>query len=319
MTTRGSLDIRLQGFVPANRDAVVRLTNPTTGQQLERRPFLDGTLIVRDIEPGPWEMQVLHPNLISPIDTRVIRVFPQPFPTRIPVPIPPDLFRDTPIRDIPDADVAPVQQAAVAARDAAAPIGGKAAGEVIRAEDWNQLAGAVSSLAAAVLELTNLVSPRGHDHPEIAEKIAEVQGNVRRFTESFGRSLLELRRDMESQFLRRQILEVLATATVNEVTRAALLAQVADLERATQETTPIFSRRLAGAGNLLLTVVADLAEEQPDPETWRTQPVVQTLLATAGHYAEAGVQTQPEQELGTYRRTTTAAGGSKFGVIGFIG
>jgi hypothetical protein len=319
MTSKGSLDIRLQGFVPANREAVVRLTNPTTGQQLERRPFLDGTLLVRDIDPGPWQMQVVHPNLISPIDTRVIRVFPQPFPTRVPVPVPPDLFRDTPIRDIPDADLAPVQQAATAARDATAPIGGKAAGEVIRAEDWNQLAGAVNALAAAVVELTSLVSPRGHDHPEIAEKIAEVQGNIRRFTESFGRSLLELRRDMESQFLRRQVLDVLATATVTEATRATLLTHVADLERATQETTPVFSRRLAGTGNILLSTVAQVAEEQPDPETWRTQPVVQTLMATAGHYAEAGVQTQPEEELGTYRRTTSAAGGSKFGVIGISG
>lgn len=312
---KGSVDVRLQGFSPANRDARVKLTNAATGQQIERQPFLDGTLVVRDIDPGQWQMQVVHPNLITPIDTRTIRVFPQPFPTRVPVVVRPELFRDTPIRDIPDADLAPVQQAATSARDAAAPLAGKAPGEVIRASDWNILAGAVQELAAAVAELTNLVSPRGHDHAEIAEKIAEVQGNIRRFSESFGKSLLELRRDIESHHLRRQVDDVLATATVSDAVRTALLRPVADLEVSTQDDTALFSRKLSGAGNLMLAQVVALAEEQDDPETWRSQPNVQALLATAGHYAEAGVQTAPEDELGTYRRTTTVAGGSKFNFV----
>lgn len=312
MATKGSLDVRLSGYAPANRDATIKLSNPTTGQTIERKPFLDGSLLLRDLDAGPWQMQVVHPNLISPIDTRTIRVFPQPFPTRIPVPVKPDLFRDTPIRDIPDADLSPIQQAATAARDATTPLSGKAAGEVIRSDDWNSLAGAVHELAGAVLELTNLVSPRGHDHVEIAEKIGEVQGNIRRFIESFGKSLLELRRDVESKHLRRKVTDVIGTATISEDIRNTLLAPVALLELATQEETPMFSRKLAGAGNTILATVAQMAEQQPDPDTWQAQPEVQVLIATATHYADAGVQTEAEAELGTYRRTTTAAGGSKF-------
>ncbi len=311
MAIKGSLDIRMSGFTPANRDAIVKLTNPTTGQQIERKPFLDGSLLLRELDPGPWQLEVRHPNLISPIDNRVIRVFPQPFPTRVPVPVKPDLFRDTPIRDIPDADLGPIQQAATSARDAASPLIGKAAGEVIRADDWNQLVGAVHELAGAVLELTNLVSPRGHDHPEIAEKIGEVQGNIRRFSESFGRSILELRRDIESKHLRRKVEDVIATATITESVRESLVGSVGVLELATQESTPLFSRKLAGTGNTILATVAQVAEEQPDPDSWRAQPEVQLLLATASHYAEAGVQNDPESELGTYQRTTTVAGGSK--------
>jgi hypothetical protein len=187
MAQKGTFDIRLQGFPQANRDATVKLTNQITGISIERKPFLDGQLLLRDLDAGPYEMEVRHPNLITPIDQRRIRLIPQPFPTRIPVPIKPDLFRDTPIRDIPDADLAPVQQTASSVASSMGPIGGKAPGEVIRSNDWNTMVTAVTDLANAVAELTRLVAPIGHNHPEIETKIGEVQGNIRRFADSFGR------------------------------------------------------------------------------------------------------------------------------------
>src|SRR2546421_3671477 len=193
VTDKATFNLQLQGFPAANRDATVKLTNQATGQIIERKPFLDGSLQVRDVDPGLWQLVVRHPNLVNPIIQQPVRLFPQPTPTFIPIPVPADLFKDTPIRDIPDANLAPVQQAVTSVRDRARPLAVKGAGEVIRASDWNSLAGAVSDLAAAVLELTNLVSPKGHDHPEIAEKIDEVQGNLRRFAEAFGKSLVELR------------------------------------------------------------------------------------------------------------------------------
>lgn len=310
--TKGAFSIQLKGHPPANRDAQVVLTNTATGQKVTRKPFLDGTVLVRDLDPGNWELEVTHPNLIQPIDHRIVRLFPQPQPTLVPVPVPADLFRDTPIRDIPDADLGPVQQSVTAARDTARPLAGKAAGEVIRADDWNQLAGAVADLATAVLELTRLVSPTGHPHPEIAEKIGEVQGNIRRFAESFGRSLVELRRDIENQHLRRSVTEVLDRAGAEATVRERLLARVTELETITESATPTFTSKLSSTGMVLLTEVNQLAATQGEAaDTFLGDPVVRKLVTTATAYVESGTQSHVEAELGTYQRTTRAAGGSK--------
>lgn len=313
MAQKAAFDIRLQGYPAANRDAEVTLVNQVTGVKLTRKPFLDGQLLLRDLEPGPYEMTVAHPNLVQPIDRRMIRLFPQPFPTRVPVTVPPDLFRDSPIRDIPDADLGPVQQTAASARDAVAPLAVKAPGEVIRAADWNQLAGAVMDLAGAVLQLASLVSPQGHAHSEIAEKIAEVQGNIRRFSEAFGRSLVELRRDIESQNLRRNVTDVLDRAGAATAVRDRVLGRVADLELSLQQPTAVFSSKLAATGNVLLREVNDLAVAQGDSaDTFLGETAVQAVLATATQFSQAGGQTSAEEELGTYQRTGAVLGGSKF-------
>ena len=308
-----AFNIQLQGFPAANRDATVRLVNQATGAVVERKPFLDGSLTMRDLEPGPYEIAVLHPNLTLPIDRRIVRLFPQPAPTYVPIPVPADLFRDTPIRDIPDADLAPVQQAATSVRDRVRPIASKAPGEVIRASDWNTLAAAVGDIAAAVLELTQLVAPKGHNHPEIEEKIGEVQENLRRFAEAFGRSLVELRREIETENLRDKVRKVLDLGGASDDLRNRVLERVADLEDKVQSDTPVFTGRLAVAGSLFLTAVNELAVAQgANADQFLANPEVQTLSGIARQYVETGTQTRPESELLTYQKTTTAAGGSKF-------
>ncbi len=303
----GSLNIQLQGYTPANRDATVRLTNQSTGQVLERKPFLDGSLLVRDIDAGLYKMEVLHPNLITPIEQRPIRLIPQIPPVFVPVFVPPDLFRDSPIRDIPDKDLTPVQQAATSARAQLAPISSKGPGEVIRASDWNSLVDAVMDLANAVIELTAIVSPQGHAHPEIAEKIDEVQGNVRRFAESFGRSLLELRRDIETQRLRANVSDVLAAAAAADDVRSRLFERVTTLEANVQADTSLFTRNLTVTGNQLLTEINDLANAQgAEADTFLKRPDVVQLTETARSYVQAGTQVRPEAELGTYARTMAA-------------
>ena len=305
---KGSFNIQLQGYTPANRDAIVRLVNQSTGQVIERKPFLDGSLLVRDVDPGMYELEVRHPNLINPIERRPVRLIPQITPTFVPVIVPPDLFRDTPIRDIPDKDLTPVQQAATAARAQIQPISSKAPGEVIRAADWNSLADAVMDLANAVIELTQLISPHGHPHPEIAEKIDEVQGNIRRFAESFGRSLLELRRDIETQRLRRNVDDVLTAGGAADALRARLLGRVTTLEQTLQADTALFTRNLTQAGNQLLTEINDLANQQgAEAETFLRRPEVVQLTETARSYIQAGTQIRPEAELTTYNRTLTAS------------
>lgn len=312
---RAAFDIRLEGFAPANRDAVVELVNQATGQQVTRKPFLDGSLLVRDLDPGNWEMTVRHPNLINAIDRRVVRLFPQPMPTRVPVLVPPDLFRDTPIRDIPDADLAPVQQTAAAAAANTGLLAGKAPGEVIRAEDWNVLASAVTDLAKAVGELTRLVSPRGHNHDEIAEKISEVQGNIRRFTDSFGRSLVELRREIESENLRRRVTEVLDLGGATTAVRDRVLTRVTELETATLVTTPTWTSTIAKHGNAMIREVLDLANTQSTgADDFLAAPEVTATMTILQNFAGAGGQTQPEQELQLYRKSAAAAGPAIFGI-----
>jgi hypothetical protein len=311
---KAAFNFQLQGFPAANRDATVRLTNEATGQTLERKPFLDGSLLVRDLDPGMWQVQVVHPNLINAIDQRRIRLFPQPVPTFVPIPIPENLFKDSPIRDVPDADLGPVQQTATAARSSLAPIATKGAGEVIRASDWNTLVGTVSDLAGAVLQLAALVAPRGHDHPEIAEKIDEVQENLRRFADAYGRSLLELRREIEAENLRRAATDVLDQAGATPEVRDRLLGRIEDLRKTVQVDTPLFTQKLATTGTVLLTEINTLAQAQgAEADAFRAQPAVQQLTLVAQQYSTSGTQVRPESELQTYARTTTVSGGIKLG------
>lgn len=311
---KGSLNVKLQNYPAANRDALVRLTNVATGQVIERKPFLDGSLVVRDVDPGQWEVEVRHPNVVQPLFAKPIRVIPQALPIFVPVPIDPVDFRDTPIRDVPDADLGPVQQATAAVRTQVSAVGGKAAGEVIRAADWNQLVSGVVDLANAVLELASLVSPHGHDHPEIAAKIDEVQGNVRRFTASFGKSLLELRRDIENQNLRRATVGMLDTAGVVGPDRERILGRVAELETSLQATPVEFSSKMAATGALLSSEVNQIAQAQgAGAADFLAKQQVQTVLVLAQSLAQGGGQITAEGELDTYRRTSVALGRSKIG------
>lgn len=303
---KSALNMQLQGFPAANRDAEVTLVNTATNQTIKRNPFLDGSLTVRDIDAGVWDVKVTHPNVITPIYTGKVRVFPQPRPTFLPIPIPEIVFRDTPIRDIPDANLAPVQQAVTRAAESLAPISAKAPGEVIRASDWNILAGAVKDLADNMLQLTNLVSPRGHNHPEIAEKIAEVQDNVRRFSEAFGRSLLEFRRELEAEFLRQRLTGALDELGAPQATRDELLGRIGQLSGSLQAESTVFTAQLANTGSRVLTSVAELATARPEVAD---SPNIRVLQQVAQQYVTSGTATSADAELKMYNRTGTASGG----------
>jgi hypothetical protein len=311
-----AVNVKLSGATFANRDATITLVNQATGQTIQRKPFLDGSLLVRDVDPGLWQMTVNHPNLVVPIDQRIIRIFPQVPPTVVPVPISPALFQDVPVAETPLADLTPVQQAATTARDRLVPVGSKAPGEAIRADDWNTLVGAVGDLASAVLQLTTLVAPVGHDHPEIAAALGQVQNNLRSFAQSFGDSLVELRREIETEVLRRNINDVLALGQASEDTRQLLVDRVTALEAATQSDTTVFTQNLATTGSLLLNEVNNMAVAQGAAgNAFLANPTVQKLNAVARQYVDAGTQTSGEAELKTYQRTSAVSGGMKFTTI----
>lgn len=317
MATKAAFKIQLQGFAEANRDAEVELKNEATGQVITRKPFLDGSLLVRDLDAGAWEVKVSHPNLVLPIARQRIRLFPQPVPTYVPIPVPANLFRDTPIRDVPDADLGPVQQTMAAVQAQVAPIGGKAPGEVIRASDFNTLASAIGDLAGAVGELTRLVSPRGHDHPEIADKIDEVQGNLRSFADSFGRSLVELRRELELLSLRRTADDVLNLGNAPPLVREDFTRRINELEASLQTDTSTFTSKLARTGQALLNGVQTVGEAQPEDrrEEFLNSPLTKKLNDVAGQYTATGTVQKRETELATYTRTGVSTGSKLGGVI----
>jgi hypothetical protein len=315
---KAAFSFQLQGYQPAYRDAVISLVHEATGQTIERKAFLDGSLVVRDLEPGFYEVAVSHPNLVNVIEKRRVRLFPQPAPTKIFVPIPENIFRDSPIRDIPDADVAPVQQISSSVSASIGPIGNKQPGEAILASDWNLMATAVQDLANAVLELTKLVSPKGHDHLEIAEKIDEVQGNIVRFSEAFGRSLLELRREVETAKLRRKVNEDIVT---RDPTRGQqILDRIDELELLIHEPTINYTRKLNSVSNLIVRDIQDIAVEQGDAaDEFLAEPGVIELNERAQQHIAAGASIKPEQELRMYEQADKkiiGAVGKHVGVFG---
>lgn len=315
---KAAFNFQLQGYQPAYRDAQITILHEATGKKIERKPFLDGSLLVRDLDPGFYEVEVRHPNLVNVIDKRRVRLFPQPAPTKVFVPIPADIFRDTPIRDIPDADLAPVQQTASTISASLGPIGNKQPGEAILASDWNLMATAVQDLATAVLELTRLVSPKGHDHPEIAEKIDEVQGNIIRFSEAFGRSLVELRREIEMTKLRRKVNDNIVSKDVNRGTR--ILDRIDELELLIHEPTINYTRKLNTVSNLILTEIQEIAVAEGDAaDDFLADPGVKELTERATQHAAAGTSIKAENELRMYEQAdkkVLGALGKHVGVFG---
>jgi hypothetical protein len=305
---KADVNIRLQGFAAANRDASVSLVSEATGRKVETRPFLDGTVTVRDLDPGMYELEVRHPNLMMPIEKRRIRIFPQPQPTQVNVHVPDVIFRDTKIEDVPDMDLTPVQTAAAAARGNAQQVGAKLPGEAIQAADWNLLAGAVADLANAVGQLTLLVSPRGHDHPEIATKIDEVQSNLRTFAEAFGKTVLEIRRQFEADQLRRNTEDVLSLADVPPATRKDLFDRIDNLQLNLQKDTPQYTQQLANVSAALLDQINDIAVKKGEAGAdFLADKKVMELSERTKTYRNAGTQTRAEGELLVHQRSAQSA------------
>ena len=306
---KAAFSFQLQGYQPAYRDTRITLVHEATGKKIERKAFLDGSLIMRDLDPGFYEVAVKHPNLVNVIDKRRIRLFPQPAPTKIFVPIPEDIFRDSPIRDIPDADIGPVQSSISSVSASVGPIGNKQAGEAILASDWNVMAGAVQDLASAVLELTRIVAPKGHNHPEIAEKIDEVQGNIVRFSEAYGRSLLQLKREIETTKLRRRVNDNIVVK--DPVRGQRILERIDELDVMIQQPSITYTPKLVAVSQLILTDIQEIASEEGDSaDDFLAEAGIKELTERTTQHTRAGTTIQPENELRMYERADRKVIGS---------
>jgi len=274
------LTLNILGFAAANRDLSVEIRDPITQDIVHVvKPFLDGTARVPRIAPGTYEVTLKHPNLALPVLRRPIRILPSGS-TKISVVIDPARFRDTPIEDIPEANLAPVREAAASVAETLAPQTNKQPGEAILADDWNQLASGVRDLALAVAELTRLVSPTGHDHPELIRKFDEVTTNVQTLVEAVSTAVTELQRGLQIQALRQQIADMLTLAEINpeSADAAPFFALIATLEQKLNEPPEVFAREMRNVSVRLSTLLEELLDRRRDDQDFVTSPVVKGVV-----------------------------------------
>src|SRR5690606_4552391 len=144
----------------------------------------------------------------------------------------------------------------------------KKGGEPIYAADWNELADAVADVGTATGQLTRLVAPLGHDHPEIEKKIAEVDSNLQKFFEVFGRSVAELQRQIQQLALQRKVDDALDGARVppSSPIRDKIRQQTDRLAAASQDPPAVYTRKVQEAARAIEAELSTLTAP-PDDET----------------------------------------------------
>jgi len=117
--------MNILGFPAVNRDLTVEVRDAATQNLIrEVKPFLDGTVRVPNIDPGAYEITVRHPNIALPVLRRPIRVLPVG-DTKVSVLIDPSQFRNTPIEQVPEANLTPVRDIARSVAETVSPLTSK--------------------------------------------------------------------------------------------------------------------------------------------------------------------------------------------------
>jgi hypothetical protein len=288
---KSTFQIQLGGAPQVNRDAVVTLTHEATGQKLQLKPFLDGSLMVRDVDPGLWQIAVDHPNATVPLFESRVRLFDQKAPTLVPINIRPDVA--PPPKATPIADLTPIQQAAASARERIAPLSGKSPGEVIRSSDWNALAAAVIDVAGALGELTTLVAPLGHGHLDIQARLDTLQDQLNKFATSFGRAQLQGQRADQITQIRALVQQVATAGGATAAQTKPVDDALAQLDANVDVDSGTFTSMLTGASSAAFTLVNQLSLTNPNLPA---QDSAKELQATAGAYSKGGVATSGADE-----------------------
>lgn len=305
------LTLSILGFPAANRDLSVQLIDPVS-QNVVRTvtPFLDGTVRVPKIDAGNYEIAIRHPNIALPVLRRPIRVLPIG-PTNISLVIDPAKFRNTPIEDIPDANLTPVQELAQSVAETLVPLANKLPGEAILAQDWNAMAGAIRDLAGALGQLTQLVSPTGHNHPELEKKFDEVSSNFTELINSVSASLTELQRQFQAQRMRQQITDVLDRAAIDPSSPKGLefTNLIGTLETNVTTSPTVFGREVRNTAVQLSTKLEALLDEKANDPTFANSDSVKGLSASID-LAKQQRTTTYGAELEHQRKVDRSVGGA---------
>ncbi len=301
-----AMKLQLNTPVEITRDLQVQVVDQVSGRSIAATPFLDGSVNVRNLDPGSYRVTVRHPNLPFAVIDRPIRVLPER-PTFVPLQIDLGQFENTPVRDVPEEDLGPVRTQLDDAGSLAERLSVKRGGEPIFADDWNQLAGAVDQVAAASVELTRRVSAHGHDHPELIEKLDQIQRNLQRFLEVFGRSMAQIQRQVQQLALQQQANQALdripnlPPERRNEVD--TLLGRLAD---ARHDNSYLYLREFRRTGELLTNVLADvLPSDDPDiAATAEVSEFAAAVTAMAETMPAASVEDEVQMHLRVDQRSS---------------
>lgn len=275
------LTMNILGFPAINRDLTVQLRNPITQDVVHTvKPFLDGTVRIPKLDPGAYDVTILHPNLALPVLRRPIRVLPDG-DTRISVLIDPTQFRNTPIELVPEANLAPVRDLARSVTESLSPLTSKHPGEAILAQDWNALGSAVRDLANAFGESMQLVSPIGHTHNEYVAKFDEITTNFQNLLNTLSSAMAELQRQIQADRLRRQVVDVLDRASIDPASAKGkeLLEPVENLGRNITASPTQYGRDVRNTAVQVSTRLEALLDEKQSDPNFAASAGVKTLSA----------------------------------------
>lgn len=311
MAALNALNVSVLGFPPVNRDLTVQVRDAVSKEVVKTAtPFSDGTVRIPQIAAGAYEMTVLHPQIALPVLTRPIRVLPTG-DTNVSVLIDPSKFRNTPIEDIPDANLNPVRDTAASVAETVLPLTHKRPGEAIRAEDFNLMASSIRDLSLAFVELTRLVSPVGHNHPELETKFGEVTGNFQELLNTLSTAMAEIQRQIQAQRVRTTVETVLDQASVDRTSPQGrkFLDLVDHLDTKVTDSPLVFARAARDVGVQLQTNLEQLIDEKAptQPEFVEAAPV--QSLATATDLLKTQRTASYDAELAHNLKADRALGG----------
>jgi hypothetical protein len=301
------LTVNVLGFAAVNTDLKAQLRDIVTGAVLEERPlFRDGTARFPNVRPGQYDLHVIHPNMpLRPVVTRPIRTLPSG-PTKISVLVDPKDFRNTAIEDVPDVDLTPLARTMEDVQLAAEGLGNKKGGEAILASDWNALAGSVVLLAKSVAELTRLVTPVGHNHPEYEKKMNELGANFDKLVGTLSTSMAEIQRQLQIRRLEEVTTKILDKAAVPIADRAILDERFELLRGRVTETPRDFSEIMRNQSSDIERAVKDLVrtgtvDDKTKAEFDETFEIA-TRYNAKDHAAEIENSNRTNRKLGVFAK-----------------
>jgi hypothetical protein len=307
------LQINIQGFPIVNSDITAELRDVVSGLPIKTgRPFRDGTLTFPQVDPGMYQLVLTHPNLAGVLTQQPIRVIPGLGKTKVSILIDPSKFKNTPIEDVPDANLTPVIDAARSVEDSAKSLSSKQGGEAILANDWNTMATQISNLGHTVGQLTAVVAPQGHNHPEYERKLSELASNFDSLVTTLSASMVEIQRQLQIRRLQdhaNAVVDAIADAAKRETARKSVETIINSLFDKTTESPQSFTALMSKAAADIEQIVK---QNVPTPPTSGPEKNNFDRFALTVETTKASRATDYRTEMMQAYKTNVALGSVRF-------